>query len=120
MHSILLFNPDNRPFEAAVIELVFQSEPGFRDVRFNEPGGAYIEAEYVLGDYKTIARLSENCDTISLSGTSDAALHAALILQSNLHSPLRMVDTDYSFDLILRDIPDIETLRIAIQSAQIS
>ncbi len=120
MHSILLFNPDDRPFEVAVIERVLRSEPGFGDVRFNEPGGAYIEAEYVLGDYKTIARLSGNCGTISLSGTSDAALHAALILQSNLQAPLRMVDTDYSFDLILRDIPDIETLRTAIQNAQTS
>jgi hypothetical protein len=117
LHSILLFNPDERPFEVAVIERVFQSEPGFSDVRYDEPGGAYIEAEYVLGEYRTIARLSGNYSTISLSGTSDAALQAALILQSNLHTPLRMVDTDYSFDLILSDIPDIETLRAAIQDA---
>lgn len=120
MHSILLFNPDDRPFEAAVIERVFQTEPGFGDIRFNEPGGATIEAEYVLGDYRTIARLSDNRNTVSLSGTSDAALQAALILQNNLHTPLRMVDTDYSFDLMLSDIPDIETLRAAIQDAQTS
>jgi hypothetical protein len=58
MHSILLFKPDERPFEVAVIERVFQSEPGFSDVRFNEPGGAHIEAEFVLGDDRTIARLA--------------------------------------------------------------
>ncbi len=94
MHSILLFKPDERPFAVAVIERVFQSEPGFSDVRYNEPGGAHIEAEFVLGDDRTIARLSDNFDTISLSGTSDAALQAALILQGNLQTPLRMVDTD--------------------------
>jgi hypothetical protein len=120
MHNILLFDPDDRPFDVTVIERVFRSERGFYDVRLNEPGGAYIEAEFTLGDYKTIARLGDKRNTISLSGTSDAALQAALILQKKLGTPLRMVDTDYSFDLILRDIPDIETLRIAIQNAQTS
>lgn len=120
MHNILLVDPNDRPFDAKAIERVFQSEPGFSDVRYNEPGGAYIEAEYVLGDYRTIARLSDNCDTISLSGTSDAALQAALILQKNLHTPLRMVDTDYSFDLILSSLSSIEELQAAIDAARSS
>ena len=118
MHNILLFDPDDRPFEVAAIERVFRSERGFYDIRLNEPGGAYIEAEFTLGDYKTIARLGDDRSTISLSGTSDAALQAALILQNNLGTPLRMIDTEYSFDLILRGIPDVETLRAAIQNAQ--
>lgn len=120
MQSILLFSPDDRRFELEAIQRVFQSEPGFRDVRFNEPGGAVIEADYVEPDGRTIVRLSGDYETISLSGISDATLRAVLILQRNLETPLRMVDTNYSFDLILQDFPNVETLWNAIQSAQTS
>ena len=118
MQSILLLNPDDRPFEIEAIQHVFQSEPGFRDVRFNEPGGVGIEADYVEPEDWTIVGLCGSRKSISLSGTTDAALRAALILQKNLNTPLRMVDTDYSFDLILQNIPNVETLRNAIQNSQ--
>jgi hypothetical protein len=120
MHNILLLNSDNRPFDAAAIERIFQLERGFRDVRFNEPGGAIIEADYIEPEDSTIVGLSGSRKSVSLSGTSDATLRAALILQKKLGTPLRMFDTEYSFDLILRDIPNIETLRTAIQNAQTS
>ena len=38
----------------------------------------------------------------------------------SLDMPLRMVDTNYSFDLILQDFPNVETLWDAIQNAQTS
>jgi hypothetical protein len=120
MQSILLFDPDDQPFEVAAIQRVFQSEPGFRDIRFNEPGGAAIEADYVEPEDWTIVGLSGSRTSISLSGTTDAALRAALILQRQLDRPLRMVDTDYSFDLILQNLPNVETLRNAMQNAQTS
>jgi hypothetical protein len=120
MHNILLLNPDDRPFEIAAIERIFRSEREFRDGRFNEPGGALIEAEYIEPEDRTIVRLSGTRKSISLSGTSDAALRAALILQRNLAIPLRMFDTEYSFDLILADFANVEELRTAIQTAQTS
>ena len=74
MHNTLLFNADERPFEFASIRRIFQSEPGFRDVRFNEPGGRGLEAHYVEHKDRTIVGLSGDRNRISLSGTSDAAL----------------------------------------------
>ena len=120
MQSILLFRPDDRPFEIEALQQVFQSEPGFRDVRFNDPGGAAVEAEYIEPEFRTIVRLSGDYDTISLTGTSDAALRAALILQKNLGTPLRMVDTDYSFDLVLEGFSNVEEVRAAMEKAQSS
>jgi hypothetical protein len=120
MHNILLLNSDGRPFELTEIERIFQSESGFHDVRFNEPGGAVIEADYVEPEDRTIVGLSGSHKSISLSGMSDAALRAAMILQRNLDTPLQIVDTDYSFDLILRDFPTVEKLRNAIQKSQVS
>jgi hypothetical protein len=120
MHNILLLNSDNRPFDVAAIERIFQSESGFRDVRFNEPGGAVIEADYIEPEDSTIVGLSGSRKSISLSGTSDATLRAALILQRRLGTPLRMFDTEYSFDLILSGFSSIEELQAAIDLARSS
>ena len=118
MQNLLVFYPDDRSFAVEAIERIFQSESGFRDVRFNEPGGALIEAIYVEDQDSTIVRLSGNRKTVSLSGQTDAALHAALILQKHLQGPIRIIDWDYAFDLVLSDFKDIEELRTAIDDAQ--
>lgn len=120
MHNILLLNSDSRPFDVAAIERIFKSEKCFRDVRFNEPGGAVIEADYIEPEDSTIVGLSGSLKSISLSGTSDAALQAALILQNDLETALRIVDTDYSFDLILADFSSIDELQAAIDAARSS
>ncbi|HEX4144830.1 MAG TPA: hypothetical protein VHY91_15105 [Pirellulales bacterium] len=118
MHNTLLFKLDDQPFDVAVIRHIFQTQRGFRDVRFNLPSGRVIEADYVEADDSTVVGLNGDRETISLRGTSDAALHAALTLQRNLDTPLRIIDTDNSFDLILRDYPNVEELRTAIANAQ--
>jgi hypothetical protein len=120
MHNILLFNPDFRPFEFVVIKRIVQSATGFRDVRLNEPGGDVLEAQYAEPDDWTFVGLSGDRETISLSGTSDAALRAALILQQNIGTPLSMVDTEYSFDLTFYDLSNVEQLRAAIEQARTS
>jgi hypothetical protein len=120
MTNLLLLKPDDRTFEAAEIEWIFRSNSGFHDLRFNEPGGALIEADYVEPEDWTIVGLSGTRKSISLSGTSDAALRAALIVQGNFRTPLRMVDTDYSFDFLLSNFSNIEELRSAIDKAQAS
>jgi hypothetical protein len=118
MHNIMLFNPEYRPFDIAMVRRILQSEVGFRDVRSDEQGDDVLEAQYVEPDDWTFVGLSGSRKSISLSGTSDAALRAALILQRNIDTPLRIVDTDMSFDLILRDYLNVETLRAAITNAQ--
>ena len=118
MQRLLVFNADDRPFNAEPVAQILQSENGFRDERFNEPGGAAIEAVYDETNEHTIVRLSGDRETISLSGTTDAALRAALILQKRLPGPLRIIDTDYSFDLALGDNASIEELRAAMINAQ--
>jgi hypothetical protein len=49
-----------------------------------------------------------------LSGTTNAALRAALVLQRHLQSPLRITDLDFAFDFVLSDFRNIEELRGAI------
>ncbi len=120
MQMLLLFNSDNRPFDVERIHDIFRSESKFHEVRFNTPGGSVIEADYIDGQDSTIVRLGDDLETVSLSGQTDAALHAALIVQSHLQSPIRIIDLDYAFDLVLSHFKDIDELRSAIDNAQAS
>jgi len=118
MTNILLIRIDEMPFDVSAVAHIFSTQSGFRDVRFDEPGGAAVEADYREPEDWTIISLSGDRGAISLSGTSDAALRAALILQTHLNFPLRIFDTNYSFDLMLQDYSNVEDLRAAIEAAQ--
>jgi hypothetical protein len=91
---------------------------GFGDMRRNTPPGTPIEADFSAGHDFTTVRLNRARQAISIDGTSDASIRAALTLQEHLPTPLRMVDTEYSFDLALENYPNIAALRNAITKAQ--
>jgi hypothetical protein len=118
MLNILLFGANDLQFDVATIRHIFQSTNGFRNVRFNLPGGRPIEADFGDSDDATTIGLSGDRETISLRGTSDAALHAALLLQRGIDIPLRIIDTDYSFDLNLSDYSSVADLRAAMTKAE--
>ena len=120
MQSLLLFNPDFRPFDPKVVERAFRSCAEFTNLRFEEPGGAIIECKYTEPDDWTIVRLSGDATTISLCDTWGAALRAALLIQKSLGIPLRMVNDDYSFDLTFSDIATVEELEAAMDNARTS
>jgi len=114
MHGLLLFDVTEHPISVVSLERIFESVPGFREVRRNTPIGTPIEADYVDGQDFTTVRLMTNSEAVSIDGTSGAALFAAWILQSHLDIPLRMIDTEYSFDLILSDFATVDELQRAM------
>lgn len=118
MHHLLLFNQNEQPIAINALERAFQSAAGFGNVRRNTPTGTPIEADFSAGPDFTTVRLNRTRQAISIDGTSDASIRAALTLQEHLPSPMRMVDTEYSFDLALQGYPNIEALRNAIAKAQ--
>jgi hypothetical protein len=120
MHNLLLFDADQRTIPVDALQRIFRSVSGFQKVRCNTPTGTPIEADYVEGQDFTTVRLNATCEAISVRGTSGAALSAAWILHRNLDIPLRMVDTEYSFDLKLADFTNLEQLEAAIDKARSS
>jgi hypothetical protein len=118
MQSLLLFSADRRSFTVEALENIFKSVTGFGKIRYNTPVGTPIEADYAEGDDFTMVDLSPEREAISISGTTDAALSAALIIQRHLGVPLRIIDLDYSFDLLVQDFANIEELRAAIDEEQ--
>ena len=115
MHSLLLFDVDQRKISAEDLERVFESVVGFTDIRHNTPTGTPIEAAYTAGDDYTTVRLSSDRETISIRGTSGAALKAAWIIHKRLTNSFRMADTDYSFDIMLDDYQTIDDLIAAVE-----
>ena len=114
MQSLLIFHPDQSPFQVSDLQQITDAEPGFHSIRFKSPGGSTYEAEYSqFGDYTTL-RLNEERTVISISGATDAPLQVVILLQNRLNGPLRMVDTDYSFDFILKGFHNIDELRSAM------
>ena len=120
MHSLLLFDVDDRKIPVDALQRVFQTVAGFDAIRKDLPAGAAIEAHYTDGDDFTTVALESGCETISIRGTSGTALKTAWILQAHLDYPLQMVDADYSFDVIVRDFSSQEELIAAIECAQAS
>jgi hypothetical protein len=116
MQSLLLFSADKRRFTVEALQGIFKSVIGFGEIRYNTPVGTPIEADFLEGDDFTMVELSPEGDTISISGTTDAALSAALIVQRHLAVPLRIIDLDYSFDLSLHEFSNVEELRAAIDA----
>jgi hypothetical protein len=118
MQSLLLINDDKRLFAVEALQNIFKSVRGFGEIRHNTPVGIPIEADYAEGDDFTMIELSSERDAISISGTTDAALSAALIIQRHLDIPLRIIDLDYSFDLPLQEFTNVEQLRAAMEQAE--
>jgi hypothetical protein len=90
MHSLLLFDEHGREIPVSALLRLFQSVTGFEDVRYDTPVATPIEAPDIEGEDFTTVDLDEKRETISIRGTSGAALIAAWILHSNLNLSLRM------------------------------
>lgn len=118
MQSILLLRLDELKFEPDRVERILRAVEGFHNVRLDDPAGTLVEAEFVDSGGWTIVALSESARAVSLSGTTNTALRAALVLQSHLNMPLRIIDTEYSFDLALSDCANLEELNAAIDQAR--
>jgi hypothetical protein len=118
MHSLLLIAANEREIPIDALRRVFESATGFGNLRFDTPTGTPIEATYHEGEDFTTVSLSTTRRAISIRGTSGAALGATWTIKSQLGIPLRIVDTDYSFDLMLEDYASLDELESAIDDAQ--
>jgi hypothetical protein len=118
MQFLLLLRYDEKPFASEPVRRIIESDKDFEDVRLHSSEDSAIEAVYVNGDEHSIVRLSGGLTSITLSGESAAAQRAALLLQKHLPEPLRITDSDYSFDLNLSKYRSAEELQLAIDKAR--
>jgi hypothetical protein len=117
MHFLIMFPDDERPFSFQQVHSFVESHPGFSNLRFSEPGGAVLEAEFTLGSDSMILRLSGDLNSVSLSDESASALSLAFALQKSFSRPLRLIDCNYTFDLNLKEYDGVDEIWNAIKSA---
>jgi hypothetical protein len=88
--------------------------PGTHGLRDSDLIGSVLECKYDYSNDSTIVRLSDDLETISISGLGDASLNIALEIQRRMGLPLRAVDWDYSFDVDLSAFGSVHEFRVAI------
>jgi len=117
--SLLLSVGEACRFSSDSVEHAFATDGRFQNVQRNHHGGAVVEAEFIDGDDWTRVELSDGLDVLSFSGASDAALQAALIMRQCYNGPMRLFDTNYSFDVDFNTFLTVEELRAAMDRGQV-
>lgn len=119
MKLLILYIGENEKFDKTLLVEIMAHIPGTKDLPEENLVGSIREWEFVdSGDGaarllrdRTLVRLSEDLETISIPGTGDASLKIALEIQKHYPIPIRVVDEDYSFDLVLKEMDSVAALR---------
>ncbi len=113
MNGMMIFPSDYSELDTDEVRNAFQKIPGCRGFREGGVIGALLECEFPFLEDSAILRFSDDRKAISVSKYSDAGLQATLELKQNIKRSLRVIDVEYSFDVELDQIDDLESLRRA-------
>lgn len=116
MSKLLIYIGENQKFDVPNTVHAITSIAGTSNAREGKFIGAIFECDYDFQGLKTIVRISEDAETVTIEGLGDEALNFALQLQSALSIPLSAIDMDYSFNVSLSDYKGVSDLRLAISS----
>jgi hypothetical protein len=117
MQFLLLSNPDDSLFDAALVERALRSCPQFTDFYSNDID--LIDCAYNEPDDWTRIRFGDDRETITVDGFRDASLRAVLLIQKALGQPLCLFDDGGTFMLTFSDIETLEELEAAIDKARL-
>ena len=111
MQSLLAYLGENKKFDRTKVESILENFDETSEIRKENLVNSIIEVDFSLSDDSTIIRLSEDLETVSFSGTTDASLKAVIEFNKSYNDNIRLVDLDYSFDIELASITTIDDLK---------
>lgn len=111
MKTLLLFIGEAEKFNLNEVAEVFPKIPNIQNLKQGDFVGSILECEFSDNNDYTIIRLSDDLETISIDGDGDASLKIALEIQKNYPQNLRLIDSNYSFDIELDKIKSVSQLR---------
>jgi hypothetical protein len=100
---------------------VFRDLEGILGVYNLERGdfvGAALQCEYEFNGDRTIVRLSDDLESITIAGTGDASLQVALELQRREEQPLFVTDFGYDFNFSLKGIHTIDAIKEKMRASE--
>jgi hypothetical protein len=117
MQLLLLFIGENQKFEQNQLKSILQKNSEVKNLKTGNFVGSILECDFSYESDFTIVRLSDDLETITISGTGDASLKIALEIQKSYPKPIRVIDSDYNFDLQLQEISSVSEFRQKILEA---
>ncbi len=93
MKTLLLFIGENEKFAPNQISSILPVIPGTHNLKEGNFVGSILECEFAYENDFTLIRLSDDLETISISGVVDASLKIALEIQKRYPKPIRLIDS---------------------------
>lgn len=76
----------------------------------NNVSNFILSCEYDYQEYSVIVDFCNDLETFYINRVSKAGLNFAFQLQQLITQPIKLIDSDYSFDIHLQDIKSFEDL----------
>ncbi len=111
MKMLLLFIGEDEKFNLSQVADILTKIPNIQNFNQGNFVGSILECEFSEKNDFTIIRLSDDLETISIDGDGEASLKIALEIQKHYPQNLRLIDSNYSFDIELAEIKSVGQLR---------
>jgi hypothetical protein len=101
MNSLIVYGNPGFTFNEDEVFQRLKDLPGVYNLERGRFAGAVLQCDFRFNNDRTIVRLSDDLETITIAGTGDASLQLALELQQREEQPLFVTDFggDYNFSL---------------------
>lgn len=107
MNSLIICSDPGFTFDEEKVLQNLKDIPGVFNLERGDFVGAVLQCEYVFNSDRTIVRLSDDLESITISGTGEASVQMAIELQHRETQPLYVTDFGYDFNIPLKQVHTI-------------
>jgi hypothetical protein len=117
MNSLIVYGHTGFTFDEEAVLQHLQDIPGVYNLERGDFVGAVLQGEYQYKGDRTMVRLSDDLESITIAGTGDASLQLALELQQREEQPLFMTNLGYDYSLSLQEAHTLNEIKKRILSS---
>jgi len=117
MDFLILYIAEGEMFDTELIRELFYGVLEITEIEESLDDGSYIKGRYSKKDNSTIVELKDDLESIALSGIGISAIELAYNMQKYYKERLRVIDSDYNFDLVIKDFDSFKEFQDAIEES---
>ncbi len=110
MNFFMLYIDEGKVFDREKVRELFSTISEISNIEESPDDGASLKGRYDHGGDSTIVELKDDLESIALSGAGNAGIDLAFRIQKGYPVSLHMIDSDYSFDLLISDFDNVSDL----------
>ena len=111
MNSLIVYGKPGFSFSEEDVLRNLKDIPGVYNLERGHFVGAILQCEYEFNGDRTIARLSDDLQTVTIARTGDASLQLTLELQQREAQPLFVTDLGYDYNIALKGLHEIDEIK---------